>query len=362
MSPHPTFFSLPKEVRLQIWALAYHASPPRVVALSTDPHSLPSPSPASPIYNVCREARSEARFQARKAGHLISLRQDVKPHTPDEKPETPNEKPKEEENAPPDFEVIFRYDVDELLMADPFAWPPRPHWADIPTPREKALQRFASRTGAVLESGWDLFQRRCTSDRVKRFFLEISTSSTTFGAEYEPFRARIARAMKGFLQVQSVGLVARAFRCLGDTERASIVTYYNSFLRSAFLGNRDALVRRRLGGGPGARKRRHDELQFHVDVCMWEGRRLRVVHPRRLVDAPDGDFLEYSRLFVKQIPDFCRAMKAYAARDDRPEDKVSRAVGRKEDVEVQSIRGVTERATDSIFLPFHQNQHRSFFG
>ncbi|KAH7092943.1 hypothetical protein FB567DRAFT_159033 [Paraphoma chrysanthemicola] len=74
---------LPKELRLHIWSLAYFAEPPRLVALRTKPHNQDhdeqtfcprySPSPAPVVVNVCHEARTEASYQARKAGHIVCL-------------------------------------------------------------------------------------------------------------------------------------------------------------------------------------------------------------------------------------------------------------------------------------------------
>ncbi|KAF2830461.1 hypothetical protein CC86DRAFT_391380 [Ophiobolus disseminans] len=76
-----SFTGLPKEIRLQIWTLAYFAEPPRLVALRTKPHDEShdekwfcprySPSPAPMVVNICHEARAEAYYQARKAGHVI---------------------------------------------------------------------------------------------------------------------------------------------------------------------------------------------------------------------------------------------------------------------------------------------------
>jgi hypothetical protein len=83
MSFH-AFPSLPKEIRLQVWTLAYFSQPPRLVALRTKPHDEDhpeedtfcprySPSPAPTIVNTCHEARTEAQHQARSAGHLVRL-------------------------------------------------------------------------------------------------------------------------------------------------------------------------------------------------------------------------------------------------------------------------------------------------
>jgi hypothetical protein len=76
-----SFSRLPKEIRLQIWTLAYFAEPPRLVAMQTKPHDEDhdetwfcprySPSPAPTVVNICHEARAEAYYQAGKAGHLV---------------------------------------------------------------------------------------------------------------------------------------------------------------------------------------------------------------------------------------------------------------------------------------------------
>ncbi|KAI2482682.1 hypothetical protein Ptr902_04998 [Pyrenophora tritici-repentis] len=74
---------LPKEIRLQIWALAYFNEPPRFVALETKPHDEDhdeehfcprySPSPAPLMVNLCHESRAEARYQALKSNHIVEL-------------------------------------------------------------------------------------------------------------------------------------------------------------------------------------------------------------------------------------------------------------------------------------------------
>jgi hypothetical protein len=78
-----SMFSIPKELRLNIWAIAYFAQPPRLVALRTEPHDEThdedtfcprySPTPSPTVVNICHEARAEAYYQARKAGHLVRL-------------------------------------------------------------------------------------------------------------------------------------------------------------------------------------------------------------------------------------------------------------------------------------------------
>lgn len=90
--PHNTsmsIFSLPKELRLQIWSLAYFNEPPRLVTLRTKPHDehhtenifCPRCSPNAPpmVVNICRESRAEAEYEARRNAHLISL---PSPHDP----------------------------------------------------------------------------------------------------------------------------------------------------------------------------------------------------------------------------------------------------------------------------------------
>jgi hypothetical protein len=122
MSP---FTSLPKELRLQIWALAYFAEPPRLVALQTKPHDEShgkdffcprySPSPAPTIVNVCHEARAEAHFQAEKAGHLVRHHVGLFPATPE---------------AEYTEEYYFRFDTDILYI--PLADPHTAHFDDSP--------------------------------------------------------------------------------------------------------------------------------------------------------------------------------------------------------------------------------------
>jgi hypothetical protein len=85
--PDMSISLLPKEIRLQIWALAYYNEPPRLVALETKPHDenhdemhfCPrySPSPAPTVVNICHESREEARYQAMKANHIVELPSDI---------------------------------------------------------------------------------------------------------------------------------------------------------------------------------------------------------------------------------------------------------------------------------------------
>lgn len=75
--------NLPKEIRLQIWTLAYFSQPPRLVAIETHQHDKShssdtfcprySPTPAPTVFNICQESRAEAHFQALKAGHVVRL-------------------------------------------------------------------------------------------------------------------------------------------------------------------------------------------------------------------------------------------------------------------------------------------------
>jgi hypothetical protein len=81
-----SLFVLPKELRLQIWSLVYFSQPPRLVALRTKSHDEAhdestfcprySPTPAPIAVDICRESRTEASYQARKAGHIIRLYQE----------------------------------------------------------------------------------------------------------------------------------------------------------------------------------------------------------------------------------------------------------------------------------------------
>ncbi|KAL6708954.1 hypothetical protein ACN47E_002081 [Coniothyrium glycines] len=86
--------TLPKEIRLQIWALAYSCESPRLVAIETQEHNEDhdeslfcprySPSPAPVAVNICQEARAEAHFQACKAGHVLTLPCKINPVTSQE--------------------------------------------------------------------------------------------------------------------------------------------------------------------------------------------------------------------------------------------------------------------------------------
>jgi hypothetical protein len=78
-----SIFNLPKEIRLQVWSLVYFNEPPRLVTLRTKHHNEDhsedilcprfSPTPSPTVVNICQEARTEAEFQARRAGQLIYL-------------------------------------------------------------------------------------------------------------------------------------------------------------------------------------------------------------------------------------------------------------------------------------------------
>ncbi|KAF3040007.1 hypothetical protein E8E11_001004 [Didymella keratinophila] len=84
-----SIFNLPKELRLQIWSLSYLSHPPRLVTLRTLPHNehhaestfCPrySPTPVPTVIHICREARAEAEYEARRRGHLISLPSPLSP-------------------------------------------------------------------------------------------------------------------------------------------------------------------------------------------------------------------------------------------------------------------------------------------
>jgi hypothetical protein len=73
-----SLFTLPKELRLRIWSHVYHDEDPRLVPIITDerrtkifPRFVFSIPPI--VTQICHEARTEARFQAQKGGHLIKL-------------------------------------------------------------------------------------------------------------------------------------------------------------------------------------------------------------------------------------------------------------------------------------------------
>lgn len=76
-----SMLNLPKEIRLQIWAYVYFDEPARTVLLRTKAHDdqhaedvfCPrySPTPPPAVVNICREAREEAAYHARRNGALI---------------------------------------------------------------------------------------------------------------------------------------------------------------------------------------------------------------------------------------------------------------------------------------------------
>lgn len=78
-----SIFNLPKEIRLQIWSYAYFDEPPRIVTLRSKAHDdqhaedilCPrySPTPAPTVVNICREARAEAEYLARRTKALLHL-------------------------------------------------------------------------------------------------------------------------------------------------------------------------------------------------------------------------------------------------------------------------------------------------
>lgn len=108
-----SFLSLPKELRLHVWQLVYFSQEPRLIQLRTAPHENAhdeatfcprySPSPALIVFSVCREARTEAHFQASKAGHIVRLREGLLSGGPDE---------------PTSFapEFYFRFETDILYV------------------------------------------------------------------------------------------------------------------------------------------------------------------------------------------------------------------------------------------------------
>lgn len=75
--------NLPKEIRLQIWSLAYFSQAPRLIAIETHQHDESheedifcprySRTPAPTVFNICQESRAEAHFRALKAGHVVKL-------------------------------------------------------------------------------------------------------------------------------------------------------------------------------------------------------------------------------------------------------------------------------------------------
>jgi hypothetical protein len=85
-----SIFSLPREIRLQIWSLAYSSESPRLVTLHTKAHDehhaedmfCPrySPTPAPTVVNICQDSRAEAEYQARRANHLIHLSSPLDPN------------------------------------------------------------------------------------------------------------------------------------------------------------------------------------------------------------------------------------------------------------------------------------------
>jgi hypothetical protein len=104
--------SLPTELRLHIWQLAYFSQAPRLVELRTLPHNNAhdetilcprySPSPSPTIVNICQEARKEALYHARKAGHIVRLHHGPLNLTPSQCPCT--------------AEFFFRFKTDILYI------------------------------------------------------------------------------------------------------------------------------------------------------------------------------------------------------------------------------------------------------
>ncbi|RMZ67646.1 hypothetical protein GMOD_00001603 [Pyrenophora seminiperda CCB06] len=124
---------LPKEIRLQIWALAYLNEPPRLVALETKPHDEDhdeacfcprySPSPAPLMVNLCHEARAEAHYQALKEKHIVELPCGVA--------------------GTNSSEFYFRIDTDILLLQ--LEGPRAKHYDD--SPEVGLLSHFSNATG-----------------------------------------------------------------------------------------------------------------------------------------------------------------------------------------------------------------------
>ncbi|PVI04164.1 hypothetical protein DM02DRAFT_611767 [Periconia macrospinosa] len=294
--------ALPKEIRLQIWSLVYHTEPPRIVAIETNPLRLPSPSPAPLTYNICHEARDETRFQAQQSNHLISL---------GHQPPPPQKLAKEEENPKrhddPDFEIIYRYNIDTLLICDSKTWPRRPSWADIPTQREKKLrtllQSQASLATAVFPHGWwSLFKQRCNPHLITSLAIETTPAECEqdFAQQGGPVIPRVYVCLAGFPNLRNIMFVLPAFRCLSAAEKVKVERFMNSAVN---------FVHSRRSAGcklPFAGRKRplvHERIQTRI--CVWRGGRL--CTPQGRDDDMD---MEKICCFVRDIPRFGRAMRA----------------------------------------------------
>ncbi|KAF1834364.1 hypothetical protein BDW02DRAFT_569149 [Decorospora gaudefroyi] len=129
---------LPKEIRLEIWALAYLNEPPRLVALETkshdedhdEQHFCPrySPSPRPTVVNICHEARAEARYQAIRAKHVVQLPASLTGTNCDE--------------------FYFRVDTDMLLLQ--LEGPRVRHYDD--SPNAGLLAHFSAATGCDFQA------------------------------------------------------------------------------------------------------------------------------------------------------------------------------------------------------------------
>ncbi|CAI6318115.1 unnamed protein product [Periconia digitata] len=294
MPTKSSIFFLPKDIRLQIWALAYHNEEPRTVALSTDPHRLPSPSPAPTMYNLCHESREETRFQASLSNSLISLQQ-------------PNPNTNTNSSSPlPHLEVVFRYGVDRLLITDTQATPPRPIWADKPTLQE---QRLRERDPKELIPAWQLFKTRCSESLITEMYIEVSTTRAHRTPE-------IAEYAADFPALETIIFTLQAFQCLSETERENL----RGLARNAASTVKAKMMQSatKLDGGAGSRKRRHDGFKIDVWVCLWKQHRLWKQHQlcdlelevweERMMGRGLGRGFERMRLFVSCIPDFGKAM------------------------------------------------------
>lgn len=183
MDSPTSFTQLPKEIRLQIWTLAYFSQSPRLVTFRTKPHDenhntdtfCPrfSPSHAPTVMNICHEARAEAIHKAKQAAHIVQL------------PVGSIDGPDPEVTEP----FYFRFETDILYL--PFD-DPRPGHHDeevrngLPEHFKRVLgtnARALLRTVAITESGWStsrnktLFRSLCGFPSLSRIIIIISTGT-----------------------------------------------------------------------------------------------------------------------------------------------------------------------------------------
>lgn len=207
---------LPKEIRLQIWALAYFNEPPRLVALETKPHNEDhdeeyfcprySPSPAPLMVNLCHESRAEVRYQALKANHIVVLPSGVTGGSCDE--------------------FYFRIDVDILLLQ--LEGPRAKHYDD--SPEVGLLSHFSIATGydakmlqnvavtKVILSGFrdgSLSNVLRDFPKISRMVMMLTEDVWKDGMEKELF----VRAASRIVRMYKLDLMARA-RNIGETFRA----------------------------------------------------------------------------------------------------------------------------------------------